>query len=118
MLPLGPWVKANDLVPDKIERATGIEPRGAQLGTPQRRKPTGRAKNESGREHRLCWSSQQRSRPLQAKQLDIKARNQKPAECRLKPDHPDLPELGENRSKHGGRPGPPVGEFQLFREFN
>jgi len=53
MLPLGPWVKANDLVSDKMERATGIEPYGAQLGTPPTLHPTGRAKNESGREHRL-----------------------------------------------------------------
>ena len=115
MLPLGPWVKANDLVPDKIERATGIEPRGAQLGTPQRRKPTGRAKNESGREHRLCRSSEQHSRPLQAKQLDIKARNQKPAECRLKPDHPDLLNLARNAQNTEAGRILPVGEFQLFR---
>jgi len=34
MLPLGPWVKANDLVSETLERAREIEP--DQLWTPQR----------------------------------------------------------------------------------
>jgi hypothetical protein len=54
MLPLGTWVKANDLVSEYMDRATEIEPVTSVLGHPNGTL----AKNESGLEDRVCLFSQ------------------------------------------------------------